>query len=374
MLKRYRRTADGATHATANVYLLAEHGIRSAAIDAGAAGVCQRLTRAGHEAYIVGGAVRDLLTGRVPKDFDIATAARPRQVTGLFRGSRVIGRRFKLVHVPSGARVFEVATFRGSDPTTANRYGTMDQDAFRRDFTFNALYYAPRTERLIDYVGGFQDIKRRTLHTVGAPEASFIEDPVRMIRAVKYARLAGFTMERRYRALISRHAGRLAECSAERLTEELAKILSCGRAAPILDFAHRLGLFAALLPQLAAHAGARLRSSEMGRRLVQLDQQLAPDKPLGGRELRTLMFATLLVEVAAADSSWQLEERPEKELAQRLRRAMEPLVLPQLDALRVAARMSQDAAGDVMAPVPRAGSPPGATDGAPPPAAGRGGA
>ena len=342
MLKRYRRTADGATRVTANVYLLAEHGIRNAAIDPGAAGVCQRLVRAGHEAYVVGGAVRDLLTGRVPKDFDIATSARPRQVTALFRGARVIGRRFKLAHVPSGPRVFEVATFRGPDPTTSNRYGTMDQDAFRRDFTFNALYYAPRSERLIDYVGGFRDIERRTLHTVGAPEESFIEDPVRMIRAVKYARLAGFTMERRYHTLVSRHAGRLADCSAERLTEELAKILSCGRAAPILDLAHRLGLFAVLQPQLVAHAGARLRSSELGRRLLELDRQLTAQRPPGGRELRTLMFATLLLDVAAADRSWQLEEQPEKGLAQRLRRAMEPLVLPQVDALHVAARLARE--------------------------------
>ena len=345
VLKRYRRTADGAPRVTANVYLLAEHGIGSAAIDAGAVGICQRLARAGHESYVVGGALRDLLTGRSPKDFDIATSARPRQVAGLFRGARIIGRRFKLAHVPSGARVFEVATFRGPDRTTANRYGTMDQDAFRRDFTFNALYYAPRSERLIDYVGGFEDIKRRALHTVGTPEGSFIEDPVRMIRAVKYARLAGFTMERRYRALISRHAGRLAECSAERLTEELVKILSCGRAAAILDFAHRLGLFAVLLPRLVAHAGSRLRSSQMGQRLLELDRRLASAQSPGGRELRTLMFGTLLVEVAAADRSWQLEEQPEKGLAQRLRRAMEPLVLPQVDALRVAARLARDAAG-----------------------------
>ncbi len=340
MLKRYRRTADGANRVTANVYLPAEHGIRSACIDAAAIGICQRLARAGHEAYVVGGAVRDLLTGRTPKDFDIATSARPRQVTGLFRGARVIGRRFKLAHVPSGVRVFEVATFRGPDRTTANRYGTMDQDAFRRDFTFNALYYAPRSERLIDYVGGFRDVERRTLHTIGAPEGSFTEDPVRMIRAVKYARLAGFTMERRYRVLISRHAGRLAECSAERLTEELAKILSSGRAAPILDYAHRLGLFAALLPQLAAHAGPRLRSAELGRRLLELDRRVAAAPRLGGRELRALMFAALLAEVAAADGSWQVEERPQKELAQRLRRAMQPLVLPQIDALRVADRLA----------------------------------
>ncbi len=344
MLKRYRRTADGAARVTANVYLPSEHGIRSAALDAGAVAICQRLARAGHEAYVVGGALRDLLTGRAPKDFDIATGARPRQVTGLFRGARVIGRRFKLAHVPSGPRVFEVATFRGPDRTTTNRYGTMDQDAFRRDFTFNALYYAPRNERLIDYVGGFEDIKRRTLHTIGAPEGSFTEDPVRMIRAVKYARLAGFTMDRRYRELISRHAGALGDCSAERLTEELVKILNSGRSAPILDFAHRLGLFAVLLPEIAGHAGPRLRSSELGRRLQELDQQVAAARPADGRELRAPMFAALLAEAAAADRSWQLEERPRKELARRLRAAMEPLVLPQVDALRVAERLAEEAA------------------------------
>ena len=342
MLKRYRRSVDGATRATANVYLRSEHGIRGSAIDSGAAAICQRLTRAGHEAYIVGGALRDLLTGRDPKDFDVATSARPRQITALFRGARIIGRRFKLVHVPSGRRVFEVATFRAADTSTANRYGTVDQDAFRRDFSFNALYYAPRSERLIDYVGGFDDIQRRALRTVGAPEESFREDPVRMIRAVKYARLAGFSMERRYRMLIGRHAARLTECSAERLTEELVKILSCGRAAEILDSAHDLGLFAVLLPQLSGQAGPRLDGSAVGRRLAALDEQVA-DGTASGRRLRVLMFSALLSDVAAGDDSWRFEERPVKGLAQRLRAAMEPLVLPQVDALRVAERLQRTA-------------------------------
>lgn len=339
MLKRYRRSANGATRATANVYLPGEHGIRGSAIDSGAAAICQRLTRGGHEAYIVGGALRDLLAGRDPKDFDIATSARPRQITALFRGARIIGRRFKLVHVPSGRRVFEVATFRAADTSTANRYGTVDQDAFRRDFSFNALYYAPRSERLIDYVGGFEDIQRRTLRTVGAPEESFREDPVRMIRAVKYARLVGFSMERSYRALIGRHAGRLRECSAERLTEELVKILASGRATEILDSAHDLGLFAVLLPQLVGQAGARLERSALGRRLAALDEQVA-DGSASGRRLRTLMFGALLAGVALEDAAWQTEERPVKTLAQRLRTAMEPLVLPQIDALRVAERLA----------------------------------
>ncbi len=335
MLKRYRRTARG-TRATANVYLPSEHGIHHAAIDPGAAAICQRLIRRGHEAYVVGGALRDLLTGRQPKDFDVATGARPRQITALFRGSRIIGRRFKLVHVPSGPRTYEVATFRSAGTTTANRYGTVDEDAFRRDFSFNALYYAPRSERLIDYVGGFDDIQRRTLRTVAPPEESFLEDPVRMIRAVKYARLADFAVDGSYRDLISRHAGKLGDCSAERLTEELVKILASGRATAILDFAHRLGLFAVLLPRLALQVGARLAGSAIGQRLAALDADV-DDGETTGRRLRTLMFAALLTDVALANLSWQAQERPEKALAQVLRQAMEPLVLPQVDALRVAA-------------------------------------
>ena len=339
MLKRYRRSADGASRATANVYLPGEHGIRGVAIDSGAAAICQRLVRGGHEAYIVGGALRDLLTGREPKDFDVATSARPRQITALFRGARIIGRRFKLVHVPSGRRVFEVSTFRAADAATANRYGTVDQDAFRRDFSFNALYYAPRSERLIDYVGGFDDIQRRMLRTVGAPEESFEEDPVRMIRAVKYARLVGFSMERHYRMLISRYAERLKECSAERLTEELIKILTSGRATEILDSAHDLGLFAVLLPNLVRQVEPRLEGSAVGRRLAALDEQVA-EGVVGDRRLRTLMFSALLSDVAVEDDTWQTDERPVKALAQRLRGSMEPLVLPQVDALLVAERLA----------------------------------
>ena len=324
------------------MYLPSEHGIRGAAIDSGAAAICQRLTRAGHEAYIVGGALRDLLTGRKPKDFDIATGARPRQITALFRGARIIGRRFKLVHVPSGRRVFEVSTFRAADASTANRYGTVDQDAFRRDFSFNALYYAPRSERLIDYVRGFDDVQRRQLRTVGEPDKSFREDPVRMIRAVKYARLAGFSMERRCRTLIGQHAGRLRECSAERLTEELIKILASGRATEILDAAHDLGLFTVLLPNLAGQAGPRLEDSALGRRLAALDEQVG-DGAESGRRLRTLMFSALLAGVAAGADTWQTDEHPVKALAQQLRVSMEPLVLPQMDALRVAERLAPSA-------------------------------
>jgi poly(A) polymerase len=349
LLKRYRKSEGGVTRATALVYLPAEHGIRSEAIDPAAVAICQRLARGGHEAYIVGGALRDLLAGRTPKDFDIATSARPRQVGTLFRRARVIGRRFKLAHVASGPRVYEVATFRCADRLTSNRYGTLDQDAFRRDFSCNALYYAPRSERLIDYVGGVEDIRGRILRTLGAPEGSFVEDPVRMIRAVKYAQLTGFVLAGEYRMLIGRHGDRLRECSAERLTEELLKILGSGQACGILELAHKVGLLAALLPQLARSIGPRVTDTELGRRLAHLDQEVG-DGRLAGRALRTLMFWGILADAAAADTRWQHAEQPTTALAQQLRQALEPLVLPQLDALRVAERIVR---GAVSAPAAR---------------------
>ena len=339
MLKRYRKTAEGVNHAAANVYLVHEHGIRSASIDPAAVAICQRLVRGGHQAYIVGGALRDLLTGRVPKDFDIATSARPRQVAAVFRRARIIGRRFKLVHVSSGPRVFEVATFRAPDRDTHNRYGTLDQDAFRRDFTCNALYYTPRSERMIDYVGGFDDIQQGELRTVIDPDSSFTEDPVRMIRAVKYACLTGFALKRTYPSLIERHGWRLRECSAERLTEELVKILASGQAGAILDLAHEIGLLAVLTPQLTAYVERGVTGSRLGRRLAALDERVNGGR-LSGRRLRTEMFRSLLTDAAAADTSWRLVEQPVPALAQQLRRAMEPLVLPQVDALRVAERIS----------------------------------
>ena len=181
MLIRYRRSEDGRPVAKALVYTQAEHRIDKAGIDPDALRIVQRLRENGQEAYIVGGAVRDLLLGRRPKDFDIVTDAQPQRIKRIFRNARIIGRRFRLVHVYAGPKLFEVCTFRSiANGTVGNEYGTMDEDALRRDFTLNALYYDPIDALLIDYVGGFKDIEAKRVKPVIPLATIFKEDPVRM--------------------------------------------------------------------------------------------------------------------------------------------------------------------------------------------------
>ena len=262
-------SADGEHAVTARVYTRDEHGIERDQFDRDALAVVGRLQRAGHEAYVVGGAIRDLVTGRIPKDVDVATSARPRMVTRLFSRARIIGRRFKIVHVPAGRQgIVEVSTFRG--PATGgtgtdtggvgtggtgtdgdNHYGTMAEDALRRDFTVNGLYYCPRRQQIIDYVAGFRDLTAGRLRTIGDPKQAFVDDPVRMLRAIKYAAFLGVRVPEGYRRLIRRHAGLLGECPTGRLSEELRKLLASGNGSAIVLDCARLGLLAAMLPAVA---------------------------------------------------------------------------------------------------------------------------
>ena len=245
----------------------AEHPISRRDIDANVLKVLYRLAGAGHDAYLVGGGVRDLMLSRKPKDFDVATSAHPQQVRELFRNSRLIGRRFRLVHVFFGRQNVEVATFRKQAEAVAdtddplirldNTFGTPEEDAFRRDFTVNALFYSPQTFHVIDFPGGVDDLKARLIRTIGDPELRMREDPVRMMRAVRFAAKLGFEIEPATRAAIERHRADLAKASVPRLVDETYKTLGQPEAAHALVLTEELGLLEYLIPILSAHLKSR---------------------------------------------------------------------------------------------------------------------
>ena len=256
-----------------------QHGLRRDRIAHEALRVLTRLDEAGYKAYLCGGGVRDLLLGRTPKDFDIATDARPEEVKKIFRNCRIIGRRFKLAHVFFRDVIIETATFRARfdapppeaegiplptrrrtdvpDPMFATRggvivrdnvYGTPEEDARRRDFTINGLFYNIADGSIIDYVGGLKDLEDRVLRVIGDPETRYREDPVRMVRAVRIAAQLDFEIEEGAREAIVQLCGELRNSSRERLHEEMLKILNCGSAKAVFDRSWKKGLFQTIYP------------------------------------------------------------------------------------------------------------------------------
>ncbi|HMU65467.1 MAG TPA: polynucleotide adenylyltransferase PcnB, partial [Nitrosomonas sp.] len=224
-----------------------QHGITRNQISASALKVTLALQQAGYSAYIVGGAIRDLLLGIKPKDFDIATNAMPEEVRGLFRRSRIIGRRFRLVHVMFGDEIVEVSTFRANysadndagmmapnpaDPHGRllhdNIFGSQEEDVLRRDFTMNALLYNPATEEILDYLNGYQDIQARCLRIIGSPEQRYREDPVRMLRAVRLAAKLNVQLDEITAAPIGDLAPLLQNVPSARLFDEILKLLLSG--------------------------------------------------------------------------------------------------------------------------------------------------
>jgi poly(A) polymerase len=259
---RYERQFNGSLIKKAVIWTQNEHGIDRNDVDSGAVYIVQLLRNAGFETYIVGGAVRDLIIGKKPKDFDIVTTATPNQIKKYVRNSRIIGKRFRLVHVYNGSKIFEVATFRSiKEGTTSNTFGTIEEDVRRRDFTMNALFYDTENETVLDYVNGVHDIKRKILKTVIPLNTIFREDPVRMIRAIKYAASAEFEVPLRIKWKIKKDAPLLAEISASRLTEELSKIIHSQDAAAIIKELFENNLWKYLQPQ----ADEKMRSDPVFR-------------------------------------------------------------------------------------------------------------
>src|SRR5579875_3554779 len=241
----------------------AEHPVSRRDIDPNVLKVLYRLVNSGHVAYLVGGSVRDLMLGRRPKDFDVGTSAQPQEVRELFRNSRLIGRRFRLIHVFFGPQNIEVATFRrrseveplDGDPLILqdNTFGTPEEDALRRDFTVNALFYDPRSFRVIDYTGGLEDLAAGLIRTVGEPEVRMREDPVRMIRAVRFAAKLNFAIEPATRAAIAHHRADLLKTSTPRLVEEIFRTFTNAPPRRALLLMAELGLLEVVLPSLYDH-------------------------------------------------------------------------------------------------------------------------
>ena len=239
------------------------HPISRRHIDDDALKVMRRLVEQGYEGYLVGGAVRDLLLDRTPKDFDVSTDAHPNQIRKLFRNCFLIGRRFRLAHIRFGETIVETSTFRcephkedGDDDLYHHRdntFGTPEEDARRRDFTINGMFYNARDFTVIDHVGGLNDIKRKLVRCIGDPDIRFQEDPVRMVRAIRFASRLGFKIERRTATAIRRHASEIEKSPAPRLLEEIYRLFAfqSGRAA--MELLQRYGLMSYLIPELETY-------------------------------------------------------------------------------------------------------------------------
>jgi poly(A) polymerase len=253
LLTRYTTSENGKPIKQAEIYTAEEHGIKRRQIDSDALSIARRLGEAGYSAYVVGGAIRDLMVGKEPKDYDLVTDAQPGRIRRLFRNSRVIGKRFRLVHVIfKNRKIIEVSTFRAQEASGFNNvYGAIEEDVLRRDFTINALYYDPNEETLLDYVGAMGDIKAKKLKPVIPLSRIFDEDPVRMIRAIKYSTSTGFRMTSKLRRQLRRSVDNLYDTSPSRMTEELFKIIGSGYAAGMFEEFFKLGMVKYVLPGLA---------------------------------------------------------------------------------------------------------------------------
>ena len=313
MIKKFIEKVFGSTKgrklavAKERIYAKDEHGIHRDQLSNAAVSVCEGLHRAGFKAFVVGGAVRDLLLNRHPKDYDVATDATPEQVRSVFRRARIIGRRFKLVHVMFRDETVEVSTFRANHPAASedeqdgradehgrllrdNVYGNQGEDAIRRDFTMNALFYDPEREEVWDYVNGFSDIKKKRVVMIGDPTARYREDPVRMLRAARLAAKLGFTIDAATEAPIAELAPLLVNVPTARLFDEMLKLLFSGHALNGIEKLRALGLHLGILPVLDAMFSDPAAKSFVVLALQRTDERIAQDKGVSPPFLFAALF------------------------------------------------------------------------------------
>ena len=333
---------------------VARHGIRREAISSGSRRTVETLQQQGYKAYVVGGAVRDLLAGMTPKDYDVATNATPEQVRQCFRRSRIIGRRFQIVHVSMGAETIEVTTFRGHHEQQHggnkaqtddqgrvlrdNVFGSEKDDAARRDFTVNALYFDPSSETIVDYHHGLADLKQKTLRMIGDPKTRYREDPVRMLRAVRLAAKLGLTIDPDASRPIREMSELIENVPPSRLFDEMLKLLTSGYAVKCVQQLRAEGLHRGLLPLLDV-----ILEEEIGKRFVTLalestDRRVREGKPISPG----FLFATLLWSQVL--SKWQAllatSERPARIPA--LFQAMDEVLEVQAEKLAITRRVAGD--------------------------------
>ena len=332
MIKRFIRRVLGLPAHAAQRVPRARHALRREALSNAALKVCDVLHGAGHSASVVGGAVRDLLLDIVPKDYDVATDARPEQVKPLFRRALIIGRRFRLVHVMLGADTVEVSTFRAADAGTTekdehgrvlrdNVFGNQEEDARRRDFTVNALYFDPATEEISDYHGGLADLRKHVLRMIGDPETRYREDPVRMLRAVRLAAKLGLTIEAGTRAPIRRLAPLIEHVPPARVFDEMLKLLFSGHASACVRQLRDEGLSKGILPLLDVIIEQPLGERFVTLALAQTDERVRSDRSVSP----AFLFAALLWhEVLAAWKARQAKgERPQMALEAAMDRVLD---------------------------------------------------
>lgn len=316
------------------------HRITPRLIDPDAYKVLRRLSQFDYRAYLVGGSVRDILLEKEPKDFDIATDARPNEVRKLFRNCRLIGRRFRLAHICfAGGKIIEVATFRAAPDhdhegpiRDDNEFGTPLSDAYRRDFTVNALFYDPVSDEVIDYCGGLADLAERRLATIGDPVVRFREDPVRMLRAVKFSARLGLTLTDATRRGVLSERGEIRKAAVPRLYEELVRMLWQGAAARSYEQLAELRLLELLLPEIAGFLGRPAKDPWHPLRpmLQALDRQHTGEQGLSAGVLLAVLFWPLFQAV--------INDLPEDAPRSQARRLAETLVAPAAVRLRIPRR------------------------------------
>lgn len=343
MFIQYKAGQSGSVP-VARIYSPDEHTVRNSQIDKDALWAIRKLQAQGHEAYIVGGAIRDMLLGKKPKDFDIATSASPRQVQKLFWNARIIGRRFRIVHLYFNYdKIIEVTTFRSDEENfeegNNNIFGTIEQDAKRRDYSINAFYYNPRNGQLLDYNNSMEDFRKRRIRSLIPLSYSFSEDPVRMIRAIKYEVTTGFNLAWDVKRAIRRNARHLEGCSTSRMTEEIGKILSSGHCTDIFLELKKYKLLVYMLPCFSLY----ITYDKVKESLRELDEAVIGIKELGGTIDKASLIYHLIRPLVTLENAEDMA--PEERLKEVFRQAkvfISPLTPPNYEIERASELILSD--------------------------------